>query len=105
MQIEQVEIDFNNMLKAIALVLNDPSLARKVDHPEYLVGLDSPHINLFSDVVEHFKSDENLTAGSLIESYRGCKVTHELLMDLMKWSPPIGIDLSNWFDNIIANRS
>jgi DNA primase len=88
--------------KGIALVLNDPGLAQRVSSVETLSTLDLPGINLLVKIIENCQADPKLSAGAVIERYRGSE-HHKHLLQLMKWAPPAETEYDNLqeFDDVI----
>ncbi len=89
--------------KGIALVLNDPELSQRVSSVATLGTLDLPGIDLLVKIIENFQADPNLTAGTVIERYRGSE-HHKHLLQLMKWAPPAETEYNNQqeFDDVIT---
>lgn len=72
---------------AIALMLDDPDLVRRLDKVERFKGSDTPGVELFWELVETFRADPHLTPAAAVERYRGGD-THQHLLKLMEWCPP-----------------
>ena len=73
---------------AVALLLRDPALAKQVEDPGAIVGLDLPGINLLAAMLDILKIDPELNTAALMERFRASEHrTH--LEKLAMWTHPV----------------
>ena len=70
----------------IRLLLEYPGLARLAPSPEELKAISAPGFDLFAEVVGLSKRNPDMTAGAILESFRGQEVEKHL-NSLMRWTP------------------
>jgi len=80
------EVRLTPVRYAIALLLNEPKLAENVENPERIAQYPIAGVNFLVKLLEIFEDSPNLTAGNLLERFRGSEYEAPLI-NLTKWRP------------------
>lgn len=80
------EVRLTPVRYAIALLLNEPKLAKSVENPEKIALYPITGVNFLVKLLDIFEYSPNLTAANLIERFRGSEYEAPLI-NLIKWQP------------------
>lgn len=71
-----LQLEMNNMRKAIAALLTQPALAQNLELPDILRSLNNPGIELLFDIINICRTEPDLTAGRLVQRYQEDESPH-----------------------------
>lgn len=76
---------------AIALLLQNPELANKMDNTDFLAQINEPYCKIFHQLIDRIQDHDAINAGNLLESWRGSD-----------WAPVLA-ELAAW-DTLIPKK-
>jgi DNA primase len=89
----RLQLEMNNMRKAVAALLTRPTLAQNLELPDILRTLDNPGIELLFDIINICRTEPGLTAGRLVQRYQEDESPHAAtLSKLAAYEFPVSDD-------------
>ncbi|MFQ5995565.1 MAG: DNA primase [Acidiferrobacterales bacterium] len=87
--------------RAVALLLQRPALARRVEDPKMFAGLEMPGLSLLTSLLDLLRAKPDLNAGAITERFRDSEY-RPYLEKLVQWAHPVlEQDVNAEFDGIV----